>query len=994
MRGLGVTSGPPAWPPRGLAHDTVGDRHSLVLIGMISVWLACVVFGITRLIVTLSTGMLTPWWANAIGAVVLTLLYLWYRLQPQRRSPGAAFGTALVATFALLAPVAYAMTSTVWWLGLVGFAMVMLGRRGEAWLWGIAIPVLVTATSIVEPAVQLDGAAGEPALERILARACFTILLVGMAAAFRHVAEQRARALHDSEQRSLRLQEELEQRVRERTAELRQSREVVANILNSIPQAVFWKDTRSVYLGCNRVFAAAGGLDDPEKIVGRNDFELPWRDQAEVFRADDREVMETGIAKRAIVEPVQHSDGRRPWVSTSKVPLTDESGTISGVLGVFEDITERKQAEEALRASEERFSKAFFGTPVALSLSRLSDGCLIEVNQRFIELFGFSREQLIGHTSAELGMFPDPTDRERLIERLRATGSVRGYEMTARTASGGLRRVAVSGVPISASGEEGILATMIDVTEQREAESALHREIAERRAVEEALRASEARLFNALKAARMGHWEYDVATDTFTFDDGFYAMLRTTAEREGGYAMSSARYAGRFVHPDEIEAVATEIRKALEATDPSYSRDLEHRIIFGDGEVGHVAVHFAIAKDDRGHTVRTFGVNQDITEQKRAAEALRHAQKMEAVGRLAGGVAHDFNNLLQAMLGDAHMLLQSAHDPAAVERLGRELAEQIDRGASLTRQLLLFSRRETARPQRCDLNEIVRHATRMLRRLVRANIVLTCELAPEPLAVEADCGQLDQVLVNLVVNASDAMPEGGVLRIRTAAVGPTQVLLAVEDTGYGIPKEIRDRIFEPFFTTKDASKGTGLGLSVVHGIVDQAGGNIEVESASGTGTVFKILFPRTSLGAPLPVVDVPAAFEPAAGHGERVLVVEDEDAARQGLLEILTALGYDAAAVASGEDAGALPAKPPFDLLLTDLMLPGIAGPELAVGLHERWPQMRVILMSGYAEDEAVRRGVRSGQVRFLQKPFDIATLARELRSALDEDLPGLPTES
>jgi CheY-like chemotaxis protein len=313
------------------------------------------------------------------------------------------------------------------------------------------------------------------------------------------------------------------------------------------------------------------------------------------------------------------------------------------------------------------------------------------------------------------------------------------------------------------------------------------------------------------------------------------------------------------------------------------------------------------------------------------------------------------------------------------------MEQLIGHGASLTRQLLLFSRRETVKPERLNLNEQVREASKMLKRLVKDNITLRVELAPESLRVNADRGQLDQVLMNLVVNASDAMPDGGELTIRTGSTNDMRVWLSVEDTGIGIPEDIRERIFEPFFTTKGAGKGTGLGLSVVHGIVTRHGGRIEVASGVGLGTTFKVILPAAGSG------EFPAAKEGPketaelpVGKGERILVVEDEELARQGLHDILVSFNYKVVSVGSGEAAGSLPADPPFDLLLTDLMLPGVAGPQLAIGLKERWPALKVILMSGYTEDETIRSGVGDGTLRFLQKPFDMATLAREVRAALD----------
>jgi signal transduction histidine kinase len=405
-----------------------------------------------------------------------------------------------------------------------------------------------------------------------------------------------------------------------------------------------------------------------------------------------------------------------------------------------------------------------------------------------------------------------------------------------------------------------------------------------------------------------------------------------------------------------------------------------------DGSLYEEEMSISPVRDENGTIINYVAVKRDVTRELELQQQLAQAQKMEAIGRLAGGVAHDFNNLLQALISHVQLLRSRSNDPEKVEASSREMEQLIGHGASLTRQLLLFSRRETVKPERLDLNEQVREASKMLQRVVKDNIALRIELAPQHLHIDADRGQLDQVLMNLVVNASDAMPDGGQITIRTGATNRTRVWLSVKDTGVGIPEEIRERIFEPFFTTKGAGKGTGLGLSVVHGIVTRHGGQIEVESELGRGATFRVSLPAAGSG------EFPAAKEASqetadlpVGKGERVLVVEDEELARKGLHEILASFNYKVVSVGSGEAAGSLPADPPFDLLLTDLMLPGVAGPQLAAGLKERWPELKVILMSGYTEDETIRSGVGDGTLRFLQKPFDMAALAREVRAALDE---------
>jgi two-component system cell cycle sensor histidine kinase/response regulator CckA len=378
-------------------------------------------------------------------------------------------------------------------------------------------------------------------------------------------------------------------------------------------------------------------------------------------------------------------------------------------------------------------------------------------------------------------------------------------------------------------------------------------------------------------------------------------------------------------------------------------------------------------------------VKEDVTARKEMGERLRQAQRLEAVGRLAGGVAHDFNNLLQAMLGVTQLARVHGEDLAgAPERLS-ELEELLRRGAQLTQQLLLFSRREEPKVERFELNEAIRETAKLLGRLVPANVSLKLELAPERLVVSADRGQIGQVWMNLAVNASDAMPEGGQMTVRSGREGESQVWFSVTDTGHGIADDIRSRIFEPFFTTKSAQSGTGLGLAVVHGIVTQHGGHVEVTSEAGSGATFKVVLPQGASD------DAATAGERAAppalprGAGQRVLLVEDNAAVRQALERLLRRLGYDVTTAASAEEAEGLAFTQSFPLLLTDMMLPGISGADLAERLRQRRPDIQVILMSGYTEDQAIRRRAAHGSLRFLQKPVDLETLAREVHEALAE---------
>jgi PAS domain S-box-containing protein len=402
-----------------------------------------------------------------------------------------------------------------------------------------------------------------------------------------------------------------------------------------------------------------------------------------------------------------------------------------------------------------------------------------------------------------------------------------------------------------------------------------------------------------------------------------------------------------------------------------------------DGSFYQVESSVAPVYNTAGEIIQFVAVERDITQEVELETQLRQAQKVEAVGKLAGGLAHDFNNLLQALLSTVQVLQASATSAERVRSLATELEAHVRRGASLTRQLLIFARRDITRTESVDLNDVVRDASELLRRLIRENIRVETGLHAHPLLVEADRSQLEQVLVNLVLNASEAMPSGGQLALRTGQDNDGGAWFEVADTGVGMPEEVRDRIFEPFFTTK-LGKGTGLGLSVVHNIVRRHGGTVNVTTGEGRGSSFRVTLPARPLGLPSEALWLESSPEPPAGRGERVLLVEDEGGARDGLTDMLTMLGYSVTAAASGEQAEALAGDGPFDALLTDLMLPGLSGVELAGRLVGRWPGLRVLLMSGYAEDEALRQSASIGSLRYLQKPFDMSTLARELRAALD----------
>lgn len=504
-------------------------------------------------------------------------------------------------------------------------------------------------------------------------------------------------------------------------------------------------------------------------------------------------------------------------------------------------------------------------------------------------------------------------------------------------------------------------------------------DITTRRRMEQRLVASAKRLEEAERIAGIGNWEWDPRADRILLSGGLCRIL--------GLGPSEGRLEGgeffhRFIHGEDRKEV-NEAERALIEEDRPYR--LEYRVVSPTGSVRRVLDRAEVVRDENGAPILVRGTLLDVTMQRALEEQLRQAQKMEAIGRLAGGVAHDFNNILQALMMLTDGLRLAAGNGHQIDAVAEELDEQLERAATLTRQLLLFSRKETGKPESLDLNEVMLSMQRMLSRLVREDIRFSVTAAESPILIRADRSQLEQVLMNLVVNSVDAMPNGGSLRVRTVhrSEEPGWGCLEVIDTGCGIPEDALEHIFEPFFTTKDSDSGTGLGLSVVHGIVTSLGGRIEVESRVGAGTAFSIHLPLATGKKKKEPSDHHPAIPPPGG-GERVLVVEDNPAVRESLQASLEALGYQVTAMESAEEAEALEGDPP-DALLTDQVLPGMTGLELAKRSRDRWPNLPIILMSGYSEDEALKDLVGSGRVRFLQKPAPLAQLAAELRAALDE---------
>jgi signal transduction histidine kinase/CheY-like chemotaxis protein len=518
----------------------------------------------------------------------------------------------------------------------------------------------------------------------------------------------------------------------------------------------------------------------------------------------------------------------------------------------------------------------------------------------------------------------------------------------------------------------------------------LQQRVRERERAEEALRTSEMRLLEAQRVGRIGSFEWNARDEVLWMSGEMYRVL---GREKGGQRPRFESFL-KQIHSEDRERVDAAVRAWLAGEEPS---PLEWRIVWGDGSIRHVRAQPRMERGEDGEPERLVGTIQDITDARELEHQLRQSQKLEAVGQLAGGVAHDFNNLLTVITGYGESLLTDLEGEP--QQAAKEVCLAAERASALTRQLLAFSRRQFLQPRILDLNSVVRELEGMLRRVIGEDV--ECELALDPSLgrVMADAGQIQQIVLNLSLNARDAMPQGGNLRIQTCEVdsfpeyagvalgsNPVRyVCLSVSDDGCGMDADTRARIFEPFFTTKNPGSGTGLGLSTVYGIVKQSDGEIRVRSAPGLGTTVEIYLPRVEES----VERVAAgASGPEAEHRgfETILVVEDEELVRGMIRKALESSGYRILEAREGADALAVARRHEgdLDLVLTDVVMPRMGGVELAERLREEWPRIGVLYMSGYADRDGRSGAALPAGASLLEKPFGPREVARKVREALD----------
>jgi PAS domain S-box-containing protein len=645
------------------------------------------------------------------------------------------------------------------------------------------------------------------------------------------------------------------------------------------------------------------------------------------------------------------------------------------------DITRRKQAEEALR-----LANAYNRSLIEASLDPLvtigPDGKITDVNAATEKITGHSSKELIG--TDFMNYFSEPGKAEAGCQQVFQYGFVQDYALEIRHKDGHLTPVLYNAsVYRDEAGQVmGVFAAARDITERKRAE--------------ETLRESEEKYRSILENIQDGYFEVDLAGNCTFANDARCQNLGYTKEELIG--MNNRQ----FEDEENAKKVYQGFNRVYRTGEPV--KNIEEEVIRKDGTKAFSELSVSLIRDPEGKPIGFRGISRDATERKRAEEEkvalvdqLRQSQKMEAIGRLAGGVAHDFNNLLTVIKGYCQLSLAEMKESTPIRDALEVINKATEKAADLTRQLLAFSRRQIMEVRVLDLNALLQNLDKMLRRIIGEDIELVTLLGEDLGRVKADPGQIEQVVMNLAVNAKDAMSKGGKLIIETAnaeldeayahahvAVTPGRyVMIAVSDTGTGMTPEVRDRVFEPFFTTKGKGKGTGLGLSTVYGIVKQSNGNIWVYSEPGKGTAFKIFLPRVD--EPAEKLKGQETGEELPRGSETVLVVEDDKEVRNLAVRILKRQGYTVLDGSYGDQAFNVcrQHKGPIHLLLTDVVMPGMDGRAISESLSQLHPEMKVLYMSGYTGDAIVRHGILIEGINYIQKPFTVEELVRKVREVI-----------
>jgi PAS domain S-box-containing protein len=657
---------------------------------------------------------------------------------------------------------------------------------------------------------------------------------------------------------------------------------------------------------------------------------------------------------------------------TGPPPTDTDPGSMADAVADHLRVTNNQLSVVAVQArrAEQRYQALFQAASDVVSVLT-PEGIVLEINPKAEQILGLPRDQIIGHCIPELTTERVGAGGDRRID----LDSPRHWAVPFQRRDGSTIQLDVSANTVEIDGQPMIFSIARDVTELV--------------ATNKALAAAEDQSRSVIERIPDVVWTTDVNRHINFITQNVADVLGIT--REEIYARRSELWTSH-VHPEDLPAVLQAARVSFDTGRPF---DVECR--WARGQDHWIWLRTRASVHDRDGLHRLEGMISDVTEKRLMEENLRQAQKMEALGQLTGGIAHDFNNVLASILANSHFLLDDLSDADPRRADAEDIRVSAERAAALTRQLLAFSRRQVLAPAALDLNVRLGALERMFRRLIGEDIDLEIIAGPELGTVMADAGQIEQVLMNLVVNARDAMPAGGKLSIETLnvelddsqlgidlpATPGRYVMLAVSDDGCGMSAETKLHAFEPFFTTKDWGKGTGLGLSTCYGIIKQSGGYLCIYSEPDAGAVFKIYLPRVD-----DQPDPPQAQRPTIDlqGQETVLLVEDDDRVRNAMKRILVSYGYRVLVARGGAEAIALAKEygEALDLVLSDVIIPGLSGPDTVREVQKHAPRVKPLFMSGYTDHAILRDGVLQAGMNFIQKPFAPKTLARKLREILD----------
>ncbi len=742
--------------------------------------------------------------------------------------------------------------------------------------------------------------------------------------------------------------------------------------------------TEGQFLEVNRAFAKALGYDRAE-MTAKSLSDITQAEYLEGTLHSIRLLLAGVIPSVSAEQRYVRKDGETVAAIMTLSLVAEDEGASKYLIAVIEDITELKNAEESLRKAEASYRQIYENASEGLYRST-SDGRLLSANPALVRLNRFDREEdLLDAVNGTLGqIYVDPNRREELVRLLERQGRVDEFVSEAYRAKTG-ERIWISENAHTVTDDDGgilyIEGSVQDITERRLAEEALRERNLQSKAAE--------------RLAQMGHWVIDEAQQMMIdCSDEFPRLLQVARQQILG---AREKY-HRFVYPDDLNYVV-QTHQDVRQTPRKY--EIEYRVVRKDGQIRYVREIGQPVLGTSGELIQFTGTLQDVTERRQTEMQLVQAQKMEAVGQLTGGIAHDFNNLLTIVLGNLNLLKEDLADNI-VEDADERIDDAISagrQGAELVQRLLAYGRKQTLRPTAIDVDALVESTCRLLRRTLEEYITMEVIPGEDLWPGDADPAQLEQAIINLSINARDAMPEGGTLRVETRnrtfsaseaaqfeslTPGP-YVEIAVSDSGEGMSPELLEKVWQPFFTTKDVGQGSGMGLSMVHGFVKQSGGDVAIESTVGEGTTVRLFLPKSQNEMEAAEAVAPSNAKVELGD-ETILVVEDDPGLRRVATAILSSLGYEVLEADDGASAlNILAQTPNVDLLFTDVVLPhGMNGVVLGKEARALYPKIKVLYTSGYSKGANTQSDGLGDRFRLVPKPYRKSILAEEIRQVLD----------